>query len=216
MENNRFGNWLKALRQQRRLSRRLVAERSGGRVSQQYLHLIETGKATNIGSEKVQALAEGLGVPLAVMEQALFQGVDHYAITGRTAAGGSVSPNADEFSDEIAYFPQDSQLFFVEIIGDSMAPRLEHGDWALIQPHQPGMAILNGGIYLLATGRRSTCKYVFQRPSDNPDNQQYWVGAARPELFETVPLALPYKILGRVVEVRKTQSLYGMLPEALQ
>lgn len=212
MKQTCFGSWFKSLRKQRRLSRKAISDRANGRISQQYVHFIEAGKATNIGSDKVQALAEGLGVPLAVIEQALFYGIETYPVTGRTAAGSSVSPNSEEFADEIAYFPKDSQLFFVEIVGDSMAPRLEHGDWALIQPYQPGMAIINKGIYLLATGRRSTCKYVFQRTGED----QFWVGAARPDLFETVPLASPYKILGRVVEVRKTQSLYGMLPEALQ
>ncbi len=213
LEKTDFGLWLKSVRRQRQLSRQAVSDRSEGRISQQYLHFIETGRATNIGSDKIAALATGLGVPLSIIEQALFYGITGAAVTGRTAAGGSVSANGDEFQDEtVQYFPQDSRLFFVEIVGDSMAPRLDHGDWALIQPYPPGSPLLNGGIYLLATGKRSTCKYVFQRP----DQDGYFIGAARPDLFPTVPLAPPYRVLGQVVEVRKTQSLYGGLPEALR
>lgn len=195
------------LRQQLGLTRQAVADRSGGEISQQYVHRIETGLAENIGSEKLTALARGLDVPVAVLQQALFQKqAPVIPVLGRVSGGGAVPRSADEYAQEqLRYAVAHPPLFAVEMIGDSMAPKIEHGDWIIAEPigeGEPMPLIMDGAIYVLEKQQRLTCKYLLNRIGSG-----YWLEAEQPTIFAPEPLSNGYKILGRVVEVRKTQTL---------
>lgn len=209
-----FGAWLKTFRQSRRWSREAVTQKAqvaGYLISQQYIHFIESGKATNIGSDKIQALAAGLDLPLHILESALFQQqAPDIPIAGRTAAGTGVSTNEHEYQQAtLAYEYPASELaaqglYYIEIIGDSMAPKIEHGDLALIQPGS--QAITSGRIYLVQErkSKKTTCKYLI---ADTQNPEQFWLVAEQEKLFPRTQLTNRYQLLGEVIEVRKTLTL---------
>jgi SOS-response transcriptional repressor LexA len=222
-----FGHWLQALRKQLGLTRTQVADKASGAVSQQYIHRIETGVATNIGTDKLAALAIGLGVPVSILHQALVQKQSpEIPLLGRSAAGGAI-PNTQEGyqSETISYFDQryfetQVSLFAMEIIGDSMAPRVEHGDLVFVIPISKGASLpqhaealsmqsnsadwLNGGMYLVSIDDRLTCKYLIWPLSDH---SQPFLRAENQEIFPDTAWHAGCKIMGRVVEVRKRQNL---------
>lgn len=242
-----FGRWVFMLRKSRRLSRQAVSKRAsakGFQLSQQYVHFIETEKATNIGSDKIQALSAGLGVPLAVIEQAVFnKSAPVFYLRGRVSAGRAGPGNNDEYGEGVPYFDaahldaDSTVLYYVEIMGDSMSPKIEHGDLALIRPMPSTSAlkssssksaslsppvesaalienslidsglIESGRIYLVQQAKRKhhTCKYVVR---DVADPETFWLLAENEELFPKTKLDKEFKILGEVIEVRKSMSLY--------
>ena len=219
-----FGEWIQQLRKSRRFSRQTVSERAsekGFSLSQQYVHFIETGKATNIGSDKVQALAIGLNVPLQIIEQALFQKkAPIFRLLGRVSAGQATSSNSDEYGEPLPYveYGKETQdLYYVEISGDSMAPKIEHGDLALVKPFPKAWhdqanypnyhgLISSGRVYLIQEPKRQhhTCKYIL---ADNEQEGEYWLLAENEALFPKTRLDNRFKVLGEVIEVRKTLSL---------
>ncbi|MBX2860954.1 MAG: XRE family transcriptional regulator [Vampirovibrio sp.] len=204
--NFEFGSWLQALRKHLGYSRQEVADRSGGRISQQYIHFIETGRITNVGVEKVQAMAAGLGVPVQVLQQALLQGEEPMIpVLGRAAGGPEASALPEEYREVgVPYYRPDPTLFSVEIMGDSMSPKLEHGDLAVVQPQIESAPLVSGGVYLLRHRKKLTCKYLMQH-SEQPE--QWLITAEDDGLFPQTLLDKTYEVLGQVIEVRKTQTL---------
>jgi transcriptional regulator with XRE-family HTH domain len=219
-----FGHWLRALRKQLGLTRTQVAEKARGSLSQQYIHRIETGVATNIGSDKLAALALGLSVPVNVLHQALTQKqAPDIPLLGRSAAGSAIRNTQEGYQSEaVAYFETQPNLFALEIIGDSMAPRVEHGDLIFVSPIPKGTSLpenaatlsveshskesvwVNGGMYLLSTDGRLTCKYLIWPLSGNVTPL---IRAENRDLFQDTPWQATFQVLGRVVEVRKRQNL---------
>lgn len=64
-----LGQIVAAARKEARLSLRDVAEKSGGLLSFQTVHAVEAGR-TNIGTEKIDALADVLGLPRRALREA--------------------------------------------------------------------------------------------------------------------------------------------------
>lgn len=206
-----FGPWLRALRKELGLTRQMVSERSGRAISQQYIHFIETGKNTNIGSEKLGALAQGLGVPLWVLQRALFEKTEPVVpVVGRAAAGVQVASNAEEYGEAASYRHQLEEVFAVEVIGDSMAPRLEHGDLVFVKRFYAEDRIIPGWIYLFeeVQSRKVTCKYLLEQEGNSGS---YRLEAEDATLFPPTAMGEDFRLLGRVVEVRKTKNLFTPL-----
>lgn len=207
-----FGQWVKQVRKERNLSRQKVADRSGGRnspkISQQYVHFIETGKATNIGSDKLTALARGLGIPVEILETALFRQTEPtIPVLGRAAAGTATNSLKEEYQNEtFPYTQTNNTLTGYEIMGDSMAPKISHGDLALITALHTNDPLISGAVYLIKTKGKVTCKYILEDPA-NPDN--HIIRAENKHLYpDTVLDRKTHQVLGRVVEVRKSISLH--------
>lgn len=207
MQHNRFGQWIFKLRKQRGLSRQELSARSEGRISQQYVHFIERGKALNIGSEKLKALADALDLPVQSLHQALATGnPPSIPLLGRAAAGTAIPTDPGEYAApenlKLAETPEEPGLFAVEISGDSIQPVVAHGDTVIVRRHHEGDLLLPGHIYLLRHGRRLTCKYLM------PDGAGgYMLSAENATLFPETLFKAPYVLVGRVIEVRKTHSL---------
>lgn len=195
------------MRRERGWSRQHVSQRASGRISQQYIHFIETGKATNIGSDKLLALSTGLQIPVEILQQVLHAGQPpSIPVQGRVAAGALAHAKGEGYGGELLSYQAEApgRLFAMEVMGDSMSPKLCHGDMILASRAVPGEAILAGHIYVLEKAGKVTCKYLL------PDFEAagcFRVAAERPDLFAEAPLSDQYRILGRVIEVRKTHSL---------
>lgn len=197
-----FSDWLKAQRNALGLSRTRVAERSGGEISQQYIHLIETGVQQNIGSDKLRALASGLGLPLVILQRALFDGVvPEIPLTGRISGGPEVNALSEEYVNDGVTYEANPQLFAMEMMGDSMAPKIEHGDIVIANPE---CELVSGRVYVLSKNKKRTCKYLVQ---DQNDPETWWICAENESLFEREELTRNWKIGGLVIETRKTMTL---------
>lgn len=219
-EEFHFGHWLQSLRKQLGLTRIQVAQKAGGTLSQQYIHRIETGVATNIGSDKLAALALGLNIPVNILHQALTNKQSpEIPLLGRSAAGGGIPNTQEGYQSEcIPYLEAEtSTLFAIEIIGDSMAPRVEHGDLVFVSPIPksapfPNSAAafaqsshwINGGMYLVSIEDRLTCKYLIWPLSEQTPP---FLRAENETIFPDTLWHCGCKIKGRVVEVRKRQNL---------
>jgi transcriptional regulator with XRE-family HTH domain len=200
-----FGDWLRTLRKQMGLTRQAVADRAGGSISQQYIHAIETGKSTNIGSEKLEALARGLGIPPSVLHQALLERTPPML---RLIVPGRESEASDEQEAmTIPYFLNDPSLFAVEVTNDDMAPRMERGDIAIVQPVRNDVPQEPGWIYLLESKyQQPMFRYLMDRPAGSGN---YWLVAHDSDRIPATQLgAEGYHLSGRVVEVRKGKSLF--------
>jgi transcriptional regulator with XRE-family HTH domain len=78
MEHETLADLVRRVRNEKRLSLREVSLRSGGEIANSHISRIENGESTNLTTEKLQALAKGLGIP----EEEIF-GVAR----GRSASG---------------------------------------------------------------------------------------------------------------------------------
>lgn len=63
MERETLADLVRRVRNEKRLSLREVSLRSGGKIANSHISRIENGESTNPTTEKLQALAKGLGVP---------------------------------------------------------------------------------------------------------------------------------------------------------
>lgn len=188
-----------------------MANLTGGQISQQYIHFIEAGRSQNIGSQKLHALAQALDLPVTLLQHILSNNqLPDAPIVARASAGVAIPDQAEEYRtqpvEHVFYpdpLPTEPDFFAVEISGDSMAPKLAHGDLAIVRRHHPDAALLPGHIYLCRIQGRTTCKYLM--PQAGGDG--YYLSAERPDLFADTPLTPAIQLQGRVVEVRKTHSL---------
>jgi transcriptional regulator with XRE-family HTH domain len=94
-----LADYVRRMRHEKDLSLADVSERSGNRIGRTHINRIENGELTNVGFDKLRALAKGLGVP----EEEVFA----------VARGKSVSGDPDlEEIRLLEYFrtlPQDSR-----------------------------------------------------------------------------------------------------------
>ncbi len=211
-----FGQWLQMLRKERRLSRQAVSARSGNRISQQYIHFIEIGQATNIGSDKLAALADAFDLPVEAFQQVLHQKqMLQIPIIGRAAAGAPIPSETEEYQEgnKLEYLTPELNkaseartspaLFAVEVSGDSMAPKIAHGDVVIVRRQEADEGLMPGHVYLVRLQGRLTCKYLMPGPNEN----EIILSAEQAHLFSDMPLKNQQAIVGRVIEVRKTHSL---------
>jgi transcriptional regulator with XRE-family HTH domain len=63
MERETLADLVRRVRNEKRLSLREVSLRSGGEIANSHISRIENGESTNLTTEKLQALAKGLGIP---------------------------------------------------------------------------------------------------------------------------------------------------------
>ena len=107
------------------------------------------------------------------------------------------------YPDNLSDFPETaaSDLFAMEVSGDSMAPKIEHGDLVIVKRHRPTDPLLPGHIYLVRQQGRTTCKYLM------PAADGYCLTAEKPTLFPEQPMTDSHEILGRVIEARKIHTL---------
>ena len=61
--NKTLSEFIRTTRQERKLSAGDVERNSGGRISDAYVLRIENGHVANVSPEKLDALADGLGIP---------------------------------------------------------------------------------------------------------------------------------------------------------
>lgn len=63
MERETLADLVRRTRGEKRLSLREVSLRSGGEIANSHISRIENGESTNLTTEKLRALAKGLGLP---------------------------------------------------------------------------------------------------------------------------------------------------------
>jgi transcriptional regulator with XRE-family HTH domain len=200
-----FGAWLKKLRKQLGYSRQQVCDQAGGRISQQYIHFIETGKSTNIGSDKLQALAQGFQIPIEILEEALFRNrepnIEFWGKAGKNGSGA----NGKHDAEPMTYIHPEKHLFALEINDEAMTPKLEPGDLAIAQTWHHTHGIMPNWVYLIEHQGKTFCSYIVE---NSDGSGSYQLVAEQSRLFSTTPLTKEYEILGRVIEVRKTKTLH--------
>lgn len=84
-ERETLGDYVRRVRNEKRLSLREVSLRSGGQIANSHISRIESGEARGVSVDKLRSLAKGLGVP----EDELFS-----VARGRSGAGDL---NAEEW-----------------------------------------------------------------------------------------------------------------------
>ena len=62
-ERESFADYVRRIRQEKRLSLNDLRIASGNRIANSHISRIENGEVKNLGVEKLSALAKGLGVP---------------------------------------------------------------------------------------------------------------------------------------------------------
>lgn len=201
------GDRIKKIREQRGMQQTDLAARID--VSKQTLFKYEHNIITNIPSDKIELIADVLGVdPEYIMgwqddQRAPDSDSVLIPVYGRVAAGEPI----DASQDNIIGYEKISQdmarrgtLYALQIKGDSMEPRFFDGDTIIVRA-QPDA---ESGEIVVATinGDDATCKKLYKLPgggiqlhSLNP--------AYEPFTFdeETVE-ELPVRILGKVLEMR--------------
>lgn len=62
-ERETLGDYVRRIRNEKRLSLRDVSSRSGGQIANSHISRIESGEARGVSVDKLRALAKGLGIP---------------------------------------------------------------------------------------------------------------------------------------------------------
>lgn len=204
-----FGQWLKHVRKERRLTRQAIANNSDGKISQQYIHAIESGKCRNIGSDKLQALAKGLDMPIAVLQDALFlkrYSVEHLDNTAELAnSRGAIATDSSDDGVDDGMAPGDFKIISVD--NDKMAPRLEKGDIAFLIPIKKLQRPYESGrLYVLMDEtRQHHFRYMLYHPEQN-DYQLLQEANSDYTAVEWLKNS-DWRLIGMVMELRKHKSL---------
>ena len=178
---------LKTLRKERGYTLESLAERIG--TSKQTIHRYENGTITNIPPEKVEALAEALGVTPAMLmgwsdERAellsRYQnlsplGAKRLPILGKIACGMPIYAE-EEYESFAAVNSELDADFCLRASGDSMiGARIYDGDIVFIRSQD---SVDNGEIAVVIIGEEATLKRVYYYPEKqklilSPENPKY-------------------------------------------
>ncbi len=199
---------LKRLRKEKKLTLEELAERVG--TSRQTIHRYENGIISNVPSERVEKLAEALGVTPATLmgwseDYQRFDGilpisVKRLPILGDIACGEPIYASEEHESYAAASDALDAD-FCLRAHGDSMiGARIYDGDIVFIRSQS---MVENGEIAAVVINDEATLKRVYYYPNEgklvlSPENPRYAPLVYIREELENI------KILGKAVAFQST------------
>ena len=195
-----FSERLKALRKERGISQRALAQRLG--VSQQAVAKWEAASSTP-GPNALATIADVLGVSsdyLLGRERDFQDGAQDTArlpVLGTVKAGYGAYAFEEDYGTAPAQVRDPRDYFYLIVRGDSMEPRIHSGDLALVH-RQPDVESGELAVVLVA-GEEGTLKRVIKKEGAvilQPFNQAY-----QPQVFIGEELEQPV-IIGKVVETK--------------
>ncbi len=197
-----FGDKLRALRKENKVSQKMLAEHFG--LTQQAVAKWESGGASpdpdtlrriaDFFDTTADALLEMPGAtpfPAAQRRQALVP------VLGSVRAGWGALAYEEELGREVANVKDPSQYFYLVVKGNSMAPRIQDGDLALVHKQD---SLDNGDLGVIVYGdEEGTLKKFVRR--DNTVVLQPFNPAFQPQVITGEDLDHLY-IAGKVVETK--------------
>lgn len=145
----------------------------------------------------------GLDVPMH-QAKAVPEDAPRIPILGTVAAGQPIFAEQNCIGEVYAGCPADDEMFALVIRGDSMSPRIQDGDIAIVRKQDT--AETGDVVIALVNGDEATCKRLQKYPGGIalvPNNPNY-----HPMYFSGAEIeSLPVRIIGKVVEVRARMAL---------
>ena len=145
----------------------------------------------------------GMDVPMH-QAKAVPEDAPRIPILGTVAAGQPIFAEQNRIGEVYAGSPADDEMFALVIRGDSMSPRIQDGDIAIVRKQDT--AETGDVVIALVNGDEATCKRLQKYPGGIalvPNNPNY-----HPMYFTDAQIeSLPVRIIGKVVEVRARMAL---------
>lgn len=145
----------------------------------------------------------GMDVPMR-QAKAVPEDAPRIPILGTVAAGQPIFAEQNRIGEVYAGNPADDDMFALVIRGDSMSPRIQDGDIAIVRKQDT--AETGDVVIALVNGDEATCKRLQKYKGGIalvPNNPNY-----HPMYFSEEQIdSLPVRIIGKVVEVRARMAL---------
>ena len=145
----------------------------------------------------------GMDVPMH-QAKAVPEDAPRIPILGTVAAGQPIFAEQNRIGEVYAGSPADDEMFALVIRGDSMSPRIQDGDIAIVRKQDT--AETGDVVIALVNGDEATCKRLQKYPGGIalvPNNPNY-----HPMYFTDAQIeSLPVRIIGKVMEVRARMAL---------